>query len=78
MEGASSKKAKTRVANSYFTCTLDHVAKWNKRHPTSFHTIWDLLDHRAGTTPDAPAVGFPVPSRDEDGRDQVWAHEVYS
>jgi len=47
---------------NYFVGTLGQAAAINARTPHPWKTVNDLIDHQAETCPDAPAVGFPLPS----------------
>lgn len=58
----------------YFVVTLDQAQRINAANPHGISTINQLLDERAASTPDLPAVGMPVPGPDDSG----WGSVVYS
>lgn len=62
---------------NYFVCTLDQAAILNTEKPHSFKTVNDFIDHQIRKHPTRPAVGFPVPLKDNES-DQRWGYTVYS
>lgn len=60
---------------NYFICTLGLAAAVNKDHPQPFKTVNDFIDHQAQEFPSRPAVGFPIPQRNEG---EQWGQTVYS
>ena len=60
---------------NYFICTLGLAAAVNKDHPQPFKNVNDFIDHQAQQSPTRPAVGFPIPRRNEGER---WGQTVYS
>ena len=62
-------------AGNYFVCTLGQAAEMNLRRPHTFSTINQFLDQQNDQIPNAPAVGFPVPSQNS-GQGQDWDHEI--
>ena len=60
---------------NYFICTLGLAAAVNKDQAQPFKTINDFIDHQAQEFPNLPAVGFPIPRRNED---EQWGQTVYS
>lgn len=62
---------------NYFVCTLGQAALINAKHPHQFSNINDFLDCQAHATPDAPAVGFPIPSKVRDVGSQ-WKQKIIS
>ncbi|KAL8728043.1 MAG: hypothetical protein Q9166_005643 [cf. Caloplaca sp. 2 TL-2023] len=61
---------------NYFVCTLGQAVKINNEFPHSFGTINDFLDHQASVIPHAPAVGFPIPSKDEPNGQ--WKYKIFT
>lgn len=59
---------------SYFVATLAHAQRINAANPHNITTINQLLDERAASTPDLPAVGMAIPSADN----SAWQSAVYS
>ncbi|KAL8847300.1 MAG: hypothetical protein Q9221_007645 [Calogaya cf. arnoldii] len=51
---------------NYFVCTLGQAVAVNEKSPHGFETITDFLDRQAQIVPNAPAVGFPLPSGNKD------------
>jgi len=67
----------TRVLETnYFVCTLGQAASINAQRPHHFSNINEFLDRQAQAIPDAPAVGFPIPSR-RDGNSE-WNQRIIS
>ncbi|KAL8677847.1 MAG: hypothetical protein Q9186_005759 [Xanthomendoza sp. 1 TL-2023] len=60
---------------NYFTCTLGQAVEINEKSPNAFGTITNFLDHQARKIPRAPAVAFPLPSRDNSGT--KWKYEIF-
>ncbi|KAL8814210.1 MAG: hypothetical protein Q9223_006548, partial [Gallowayella weberi] len=59
---------------NYFTCTLGQAVEINDKSPKQYETIPDFLHHQARNVPGAPAVAFPVPSRDKSGSE--WTYDL--
>ncbi len=67
----------TRVLETnYFVCTLGQAASINAQRPHQFSNINEFLDEQAQAIPDAPAVGFPLPSRE--GSNPQWSQKIIS
>ncbi|KAL8895047.1 MAG: hypothetical protein Q9192_003881 [Flavoplaca navasiana] len=60
---------------TYFTCTLGQAAGLNDNSPHEFGTVIQFIDYQARACSKAPAVGLPIPSKNEDGK---WKYVVYS
>jgi hypothetical protein len=61
----------------FFVTTLGDAQRINNNHPHHISTINELLIRRAGTSPDAVAVGMGIPPSSGDG-DEKWRTVVYS
>ena len=62
---------------NHFVCTLGQAAALNAKKPHSFKTVNDFIDLQAQRNSSRPAVGFPVPSKD-DQKDNEWNSQTYS
>ena len=60
---------------NYFICTLGLAAAVNNDHPQPFKNVNDFIDHQAQRFPTRPAVGFPIPQRNEG---EQWGQTLYS
>ncbi|KAL8779128.1 MAG: hypothetical protein Q9213_007089 [Squamulea squamosa] len=60
---------------NYFVCTLGQAVKVNEESPHQFGTINEFLDYQAHVVPKSPAVGFPIPSQDDN---QEWGYEIFT
>ncbi len=61
---------------NYFVCTLGQAASINAQRPHQFSNINEFLDKQAQAIPDAPAVGFPLPLREDSCRQ--WGQKLIS
>ena len=60
---------------TYFTCTLGQAAGLNDKSPHEFKTVTEFIDYQAQAYPKAPAIGFPIPPKDEETK---WEYIVFS
>ena len=75
---AADEQLPGQVANTnYFVCTLGQAAALNTKTPHSFKTVNDFIDLQAREHPNSPALGFPIPPKDQ-GTDSEWDFAVYS
>ena len=58
------------METNYFVCTLGQASVLNDK-PRPYHTISQFLEHQAKSCSSKPAVGFPVPSNQDE-----WGCEV--
>ncbi|KAL8913687.1 MAG: hypothetical protein Q9171_001537 [Xanthocarpia ochracea] len=59
---------------NYFVCTLGQTLDVNEKSPHEFGTITEFVDHQGHVIPNAPAVGFPRPSPNDD---QKWDFDIF-
>ena len=62
---------------NYFICTLGQAAEFMAEKPRSYKTVNEFIDHQARQYPSRPALGFPIPPRDQKA-DKEWNYAVYS
>jgi hypothetical protein len=59
---------------NYFVCTLGEAAELKNDKSTTYTTVNDLIDRKVCSSPDLPALAFPLPSVDG----EVWGSQIYS
>ena len=74
MEIDSELKCLMRETN-YFVCTLGQAEYINSRNPHIFSTVNEFLDEWALSRADVPAVGLPLPPKNNE-ENQPWSYRV--